>query len=186
MTLDALKRQLSAEPLLCDPPYERRFPFLDRDLLEFLYSIPREQLVRPGQRRSLLRRALRGIVPGEILNRRRKSFVARAPIVFICEEWERVSELRTNMVANSLGLVSESIVARECWRARQGVEVPMAALLRTLSIECWLRSVREAKRPNGTSLVESEEGVPDNKAQRQPQLPRVQLADERTIHHGRR
>jgi asparagine synthase (glutamine-hydrolysing) len=186
MTLDALKRQLSSEPLLCDPPYERRFPFLDRDLLEFLYSIPREQLVRPGQRRSLLRRALRGIVPGEILNRRRKSFVARAPIVFICEEWERVSELRTNMVANSLGLVSENIVARECGRARQGLEVPMAALLRTLSIECWLRSVRDAKRPNGTSIVEWQEGVPDDKAQRQTQLPRVQLADERTIHHGRR
>jgi asparagine synthase (glutamine-hydrolysing) len=171
MTLDALKRQLSSEPLLCDPPYERRFPFLDRDLLEFLYSIPREQLVRPGQRRSLLRRALRGIVPGEILNRRRKSFVARAPIVFICEEWERVCELGTNMVANSLGLVSESMVARECWRARQGVEVAMAALLRTLSIECWLRSVRDAKRPNGTAIVECQEGVPDNKARRQTQLP---------------
>ncbi len=97
--------------------------------------------------------------------------MARAPIVFIGEEWERVSELTTNMVANSLGLVSENIVARECWRARQGVEVPMAALLRTLSIECWLRSVRDAKRPNATSIVESQEGVPDNKAQRQTQLP---------------
>ena len=35
-----------------------------------------EQLVRPNQRRSLMRRALVGIVPAEILNRRRKAFIA--------------------------------------------------------------------------------------------------------------
>jgi len=153
MTLDVLSRQLASEPLPSDPPYERRFPFLDRDLLEFLYSIPREQFVRPGQRRSLLRRALRGIVPEEILNRRRKSFVARTPSVLISEEWDRVCELTTNMVASSLGLVSETAVLSECRRARQGLEVPMATLLRTLAIECWLRSARSAARPDRTSIV---------------------------------
>ena len=153
MTLDVLSRQLASEPLPSDPPYERRFPFLDRDLLEFLYSIPREQCVRPAQRRSLLRRALRGIVPEEILNRRRKSFVARTPSVFISEEWDRVCELTTNMVASSLGLVSETAVLSECRRARQGLEVPMATLLRTLAIECWLRGARSAARPDRTSIV---------------------------------
>jgi asparagine synthase (glutamine-hydrolysing) len=153
MTLDLLKRQLASDTLPCSPPYERRFPFLDRDLLEFLFSIPREQLVRPGQRRSLLRRALRGIVPPEILDRRRKSFVARAPIVFMSEERHRISEVTTNMVANSLGLVSESAVARECRRACQGVEVPIAPLLRTLALECWLRSAKGACLPNGMPTV---------------------------------
>ena len=33
---------------------------------EFMYAIPREQLVRPGQRRSLMRRALAGVVPDEL------------------------------------------------------------------------------------------------------------------------
>jgi asparagine synthase (glutamine-hydrolysing) len=176
MTLDVLSRQLASEPLPSDPPYERRFPFLDRDLLEFLYSIPREQFVRPGQRRSLLRRALRGIVPEEILNRRRKSFVARTPSVFISEEWDRVCELTTNMVASSLGLVSQMAVSSECKRARHGLEVPMATLLRTLAIECWLRSARGAARPDGTPIV-SLAVVPGEQRHQDLATKQVQLAD---------
>jgi asparagine synthase (glutamine-hydrolysing) len=42
--------------ILSRPEY--RYPFLDRELVEFLFSLPREQLVRPGRRRSLMRRAL--------------------------------------------------------------------------------------------------------------------------------
>src|SRR5262249_42307301 len=51
-TLDVLRRQLECAALPCELHYEKRYPYLDRDLLEFLYAIPREQLVRPGQRRS--------------------------------------------------------------------------------------------------------------------------------------
>jgi asparagine synthase (glutamine-hydrolysing) len=58
--LDDLRRQIASVPPQISPILERRYPFLDRDLLEFLYSIPREQIIRPGRRRSLLRRALRG------------------------------------------------------------------------------------------------------------------------------
>jgi asparagine synthetase B (glutamine-hydrolysing) len=59
---------------------EYRYPFLDKDLVSFLFSIPREQIVRPGRRRSLMRRALVGIVPDGILERRRKAFQLRAPL----------------------------------------------------------------------------------------------------------
>jgi len=74
--LDALRRQLNCSPSPPRPLFEARYPFLDRSLLEFLYAIPPDQLVRPGQRRSLMRRALAGIVPKVILDRRRKAFVA--------------------------------------------------------------------------------------------------------------
>src|SRR5262249_14853412 len=57
-TLQALQRQLGCEALPSGPLYEKRYPYLDRGLLEFMYSVPRQQLVRPGQRRSLMRRAL--------------------------------------------------------------------------------------------------------------------------------
>ena len=52
-----------------------RYPYYDRDFLEFMYAIPREQIVRVGQRRSLMKRALVGIVPDEILNRKKKETV---------------------------------------------------------------------------------------------------------------
>ena len=51
---------------------EARYPFLDQTLIEFLLSIPADQLLRPGERRSLMRRSLAGIVPQEILSRRTK------------------------------------------------------------------------------------------------------------------
>ena len=57
-TVDVLRRQLACSDLSSDLPREKRYPYLDRGLLEFLSAIPREQLVRPGQRRSLMRRAL--------------------------------------------------------------------------------------------------------------------------------
>jgi asparagine synthase (glutamine-hydrolysing) len=60
--------------------HEYRYPYLDRDLVDFLFRVPREQLLRPGRRRSLMRRALKDIVPVEILERRRKAFVARGTI----------------------------------------------------------------------------------------------------------
>jgi len=47
--------------------HEVRYPYLDRDLADYLLQVPREQLVRPGRRRSLMRRALKEIVPIEIL-----------------------------------------------------------------------------------------------------------------------
>jgi asparagine synthase (glutamine-hydrolysing) len=59
---------------------EYRYPFLDKDLTEYLFSIPREQVLQPGRRRVLMRRALVGIVPQEILERRRKAYQLHAPL----------------------------------------------------------------------------------------------------------
>jgi asparagine synthase (glutamine-hydrolysing) len=140
LTLDALRRQLSCDGLPSDPPYDKRYPFLDRDLLEFLYAIPREQLVRPGERRSLVRRALAGIVPDEVLRRRRKAYVARTPLAAISALWESFAHLGTNMVAASLGIVDAHLFTEILQKAREGQQVPLVSLLRTLDVEIWLRS----------------------------------------------
>src|SRR5204863_3326037 len=95
---DFLRRQLANTALSFEPAYEKRYPYLDRDLLEFMYAIPREQLVRPTQRRSLMRRALAGIVPDEILNRKTKAFVSRASFVAVQRDWATFVEMTQNMV----------------------------------------------------------------------------------------
>ena len=51
---------------------ENRSPFLDRFLFEFAYSIPTSYLIKNGFAKSVLRDAMRGIVPNEILDQRRK------------------------------------------------------------------------------------------------------------------
>jgi asparagine synthase (glutamine-hydrolysing) len=51
---------------------ENRSPFLDRDLFEFASSIPTRHLIRDAFAKSVLRDAMRGIVPDPILDNRRK------------------------------------------------------------------------------------------------------------------
>ena len=140
-TLDALRRQLGADELPSEPVYEKRYPYLDRDLLEFLFAVPREQLLRPGQRRSLMRRALAGVVPEEILNRKRKAFVARRPLVGIADEFEGLLQTLDPMIVAWLGIVDPIAFRRELDKARVGRGTLPIALLRTIGIEMWLRNL---------------------------------------------
>jgi asparagine synthase (glutamine-hydrolysing) len=136
--LEALRRRLAWSTISAQFRCEKRYPYLDRSLLEFLYAIPREQLVRPGHRRSLMRRALRGIVPGELLARRRKAFVDRAPRLAISDEWGNLVQER-QMISASLRLVDRDRLLDAMDKARQGHLVPIIPLLRTLALEYWLR-----------------------------------------------
>jgi len=141
-TLDTLRRQLARTALPFEPPYEKRYPYLDRGLLEFMFAIPREQLVRPTQRRSLMRRALAGIVPDEILNRRGKAFVARSPMVAIANDWAHFAEMTQNMLGSSLGIVAPECISEVLQKVRRGEEAPMVTLRRTLCLEGWLKDLR--------------------------------------------
>src|SRR5260370_5063789 len=107
-TLEGVQRQIECFSVPLELPYEKRYPYLDRDLLEFLYAVPREQLLRPGQRRSLMRRALVGIVPNELLQRKRKAFVSRGHLVALKENWPDFLEFNREMVSGMLGVLDPS------------------------------------------------------------------------------
>jgi asparagine synthase (glutamine-hydrolysing) len=141
-TLDALRRQLARTALPFEPPFEKRYPYLDRGLLEFMFAIPREQLVRPTQRRSLMRRALVGIVPDEILNRKTKAFVARSPMVAISNDWPHFVEITQSMLSTSVGIVDPERILETLQKVRRGQEVPIVALRRTFFLEDWLKDLR--------------------------------------------
>jgi len=144
-TLEGLRRQLACDTLSAELPCEKRYPYLDRDFLEFLYAVPREQLLRPGQRRSLMRRALAGVVPREILDRKRKAYVVRSSIIALSTGWDAVAALSRNMVGNSLGIFDEKLFAEAIEKACRGEEVQMTTLIRTLGVESWLRNLRMSK-----------------------------------------
>jgi asparagine synthase (glutamine-hydrolysing) len=140
-TIDYMRKQFARTAQPFEPPFEKRYPFVDRDLLEFMYAIPREQLVRPTQRRSLMRRALVGIVPDEILNRKTKAFVSRAPMVAVSKDWSFVTAIVQNMFSASLGIVDTDRFLEILQKARRGEEVQMLAVNRTLFLEGWLKDL---------------------------------------------
>jgi len=149
-TLDTLRRQLACSSVSPEPLYEKRYPYLDRDLLESLYAIPREQRVRPKQRRSLMRRALAEIVPDEVLNRKRKGFAVRGSMAAISEDWPSLFEVTHNMVSDALGIVDAKAFRETLQLARQGQEIPTVPLLRTLGIEFWLQQLTH---PNWVRVI---------------------------------
>jgi asparagine synthase (glutamine-hydrolysing) len=53
---------------------ETRAPFLDADVMELAFSMPGHLKIRDGERKWILKRAMRGILPDRILTRRKEGF----------------------------------------------------------------------------------------------------------------
>jgi asparagine synthase (glutamine-hydrolysing) len=138
-TLDALRRQLSLDALPLPWPCERRYPYLDRNFVEFLFAIPREQLLRPGQRRSLMRRALAGIVPAAVLARRRKAFLLELSLPgFLSRFLASGNEL---LIADA-GVVDADRFLETTCAVERGTHSASLAFMRVLDLEHWLRHLR--------------------------------------------
>ena len=141
--LEGLRRQLAFFAVAPEPICEKRYPYLDVGLIEFAFAIPREQMVRPGQRRSLMRRALAGIVPDGILNRRRKAFPVRTPTMAISSEWESLTDAKQPLLTGSLGIVDTECFLKTLEKSRLGQEIAIVQVMRTLALESWLRAVKK-------------------------------------------
>ncbi|MGB6877164.1 MAG: asparagine synthase-related protein [Candidatus Acidiferrales bacterium] len=135
-TLNGLRRQLGCTVPASNPACERRYPYLDRDLLEFLFAIPQEQLVRPGHRRSLMRRSLAAIVPPKILERKRKAFVARSPLLAVSSERQRILLLTQTYLDKPLQVVDLARLRESCNRIP--MLIPPVQLGRLFSLVAWL------------------------------------------------
>jgi asparagine synthase (glutamine-hydrolysing) len=118
---------------------EVRYPYLDQNLVEFVLSIPREQLIRPGQRRSLMRRALRSVVPDEILLRRTKGTTARRPLLAVASEWKQLDKLLDFSLSAQCGYVNQVQFRDGLLAAKRGDAPQLVRLFRTLSLELWLQ-----------------------------------------------
>jgi len=124
----------------CLSRFEFRYPYLDRDLVDFLAQVSREQVVRPGRRRSLMRRALKNIVPVEILERRRKGSIIRGPLIALQSQSAAIEELfRTSCLAD-LGFIEPARLKPAVEFVLSGRESKWGfSIMRVLAFELWLR-----------------------------------------------
>lgn len=119
--------------------FEYRYPYLDRNLVEFLFSIPTRQLVEPGRRRSLMRRALKDIVPNEILERRRKAYLIQGPLNLIRRERDWLAVQFQNLRCVDMGLVDPATLPAALDSvATKGDPKWLPYLGRLISLELWL------------------------------------------------
>jgi len=134
---------------------EARYPFLDQDFLEFVLSIPAEQMLRPGERRSLMRRSLAGIVPQEILSRRTKQVGQRTPMLILEKSWDELQNIFQTPLSSRLGFIHEARMLETINDTRAGKSTPLVRVLWTISLEYWLRDLaaRGLLSPPGASAL---------------------------------
>ncbi len=121
---------------------EKRYPYLDQTLLEFLLSIPLDQVLRPGQRRFLMRRALAGLLPPEILHRKTKTCAARCYPLTLEKNWENIEKMLLSPLSCRLGYVDRDRFREALLAMKHGqVTTTFIRLLRGLCLEVWLRDV---------------------------------------------
>jgi len=120
---------------------EARFPYLDQNLIEFILSIPASQLLRPGERRSLMRRSLAGIVPQEILSRRSKQIGVRTLVLVLEKHWDDLQSVYAKSLSSRLGYIHEERFVKVISDVRSGKAVPIVQILRAISLEYWLRNL---------------------------------------------
>lgn len=128
--------------------YEFRYPYLDRDLVEFLFQVPRVQLVEPGRRRSLMRRSLKTIVPHQILERRRKAFLSRRGLFAFQSMNKEIRDYFRDSLLASSGLIVESEFFKSLDRATAARSNEWSRQLRaTVSLEHWMREEMTTHQP---------------------------------------
>ncbi|WP_158790842.1 asparagine synthetase B [Granulicella sp. L60] len=112
-------------------------PYYDRDLVAFLFAIPEEQLLRAKQRRSLMRRALKGIVPDVVLFRKTK-WLGKREIAL--ELIDSAAALESLLPKSAIGerYIDVTQVLKDIERLRQGKEAPVVLLHGVLGACYWL------------------------------------------------
>jgi asparagine synthase (glutamine-hydrolysing) len=120
---------------------EYRYPMLDRDLLDFLIHVPRNQLLRPGERRSLMKRAVGKLMPVEIMNRRRKAVVSQGPLRAIVSRHTEISSLFKESLLEALGFIDGVTLKRCLGVVVQGKDISFyPGIRKAIEMELWLRT----------------------------------------------
>lgn len=139
--LEGVRRVMASQTAPSDCRFEKRYPFLDRDFLAFMFSVPREQVVRPGYRRCLMRRSLARLVPEKVLRRERKAFVIRALMPTSADLARLAMMSREQWIAASMKVIDTVALNHATDFAHEIHAIIAPELLRTLALELWLRGI---------------------------------------------
>jgi len=120
-----------------------RYPFVDRRLVEFAFTVPVGQHVRPHQPRSLQRRAMSPFLPSAIRDRRTKGGPAATIYRRFRQQWKTIKAQFEDARVCSYGYVDREALNESLQRAAHGQNHNAPGLLRLLAIESWLKSLEQ-------------------------------------------
>jgi len=138
--LHSLAVEIGAMRIVC-PEIDLRYPFADRSLVEFVFSIPIEQHLRPNELRSLQRRAMARVLPRELAYRRTKGSPGETVYRRFREQWPAIKSIFAAPRVCDYGYVDRNALDVSLQRAAHGQNLNAPCLLRLLALEMWLRTL---------------------------------------------
>lgn len=132
--------------LLFIPPHRRllpdeRLPLVYRPMVELMLGLDWEHLVRPGEDRVLMRRALRGILPDAVRARAGKAAHVAPIYAGLRANWPRIRHLLTGERLAELGVVEPKLFREAVNVMRAGHPGPgrnTRVSMTALYLETWL------------------------------------------------
>ena len=117
------------------------YPFVDRELVSYLMSIPGDEISRGGVPRSIVRRGLDGVLPDSIRDRRWKADATSSVHEAYLAESDALAEgFRRGSLAASMGYIRQDVLDDELSRGRRmGYEVERR-MSELLGLEAWLKA----------------------------------------------
>ncbi len=138
---------------------EMAFPFLDRDLLSFLMSIPGDAQTWKGVPKTLLREGMHGILPDAIANRKWKADFTHLVNEGMERDFQKMLDcMQSGSATINRGYVKRDALQEHLYRLRGQIQgAPTAELTWTLAdllgLELWLQvflESRSARKESGT------------------------------------
>jgi asparagine synthase (glutamine-hydrolysing) len=128
---------------------EGRSPLLDHELMEFSATIPAALKVKGGEKKWILREALRGWLPDEILDRPKQGFMVPVGDWFRNELRAHVSEVLLDPAALGRGYFRPEAVLGLLKRQSAGVDAESKRVWALYMLELWHREFID--RPGASS-----------------------------------
>jgi asparagine synthase (glutamine-hydrolysing) len=124
---------------------EARVPLLDHRLVELAFSLPGDELIRRGETKSVLRRALADLLPPQVSARRDKlGFVTPEARFMRGALGDLAADVFASQSCRSRGFVDASAATRRLERHRRGELDAGMELWRALNLELWARRFLDA------------------------------------------
>lgn len=117
---------------------EVRYPFLDRQLLEFSLQLPPRLRLRPGAPKWILRAAMRGRLPEAIRTRRGKGHIGARAVWALRHEQAQLDALIRDPILGQYGCIDPHRLRAALEAARRGQVPNTVLLLSVLALEMWM------------------------------------------------
>jgi asparagine synthase (glutamine-hydrolysing) len=115
-------------------------PFTHQQLVDFMLSLPMEQIARPGEGRSIVRRATRGILPERVRNRRSKAGPDEAFARVLAQDGNRIGDPARLLICQR-GYTEAAAFVEAVREVSLGRLEQSGAVIQMLSVERCLRSL---------------------------------------------